>query len=57
MEKRKVDELNFKPALEKSFDVCQYCRNIDKCINQHWKRCKPWIDQKHLKLRIPLSYR
>ena len=25
----------------KDVDPCTYCRNINKCISQHWKRCKP----------------
>lgn len=25
----------------KEVDPCLFCRNQGKCINQHWKRCKP----------------
>lgn len=25
----------------KDVDPCAFCRNESKCINQHWKRCRP----------------
>lgn len=37
-EERVVD---IKYHFSKDVDPCTYCRNIYKCINQHWKRCKP----------------
>lgn len=37
-EERLVD---IKCHFTKHVDPCIHCRNINKCISQHWKRCKP----------------
>lgn len=37
-EERLVD---IKYHFSEDVDPCTHCRNINKCINQHWKRCKP----------------
>lgn len=39
-EERLVD---VKYHFSKDVDPCTYCRNVYKCINQHWKSCKPSI--------------
>lgn len=43
MENRKVDELYLQYT--KHFDLCEFCRNQEKCIMRNWKVCKPSINQ------------
>lgn len=50
-------EYVFNPDRSSHFDLCQYCRNCNDCINKHWKTCRLWLDVKALKEQRPICYR
>ena len=39
------------------FDLCQYCKNCNECIDKHWKTCRLCLDRKALKEHRPICYR
>ena len=50
-------EFVFNPDRSSKFDLCQYCKNCDECIDKHWKVCRMCLDKKALKEQRPISYR
>lgn len=30
------------------FDLCCYCLNCNKCVSEHWKKCRMRLDRKQL---------
>ena len=47
----------FDPNKGSHFDLCQYCKNCNECIDKHWKSCRIWLDKKALKEHRPICYR